>query len=112
MTFPDYDKALLYLERIRKEKRRYARDQFLAIKRVVAKADPDSVLKALIYCLENNIYSASDFEAVVDKYLREKSDINQVTPTQKQAALSINKKIQEVVPDTSNIVDYDKIMKN
>ena len=27
LTFPDYDKAVLFLENIRKEKRRYARDQ-------------------------------------------------------------------------------------
>lgn len=112
MTFPDYDNALTYLERIRKEKKRYARDQFLTIRQAVAKADPESVLMTLSYCLENNIYNATDFEAVIEKYIRERPDNNQYTPAEKQISLSINKKISEVIPDTSNIVDYEKIMKN
>jgi hypothetical protein len=112
MTFPDYDTALTYLERIRKAKRRYARDQFITIRQAVAKANPESVLKTLNYCLENNIYSATDFEAVIEKYTRERTDNNQFTSLEKQAPLSINKKISEVIPDTSNIVDYEKIMKN
>ncbi|GAH47035.1 unnamed protein product, partial [marine sediment metagenome] len=95
MTFPDYDTALTYLERIRKAKKRYARDQFITIRQVVAKANPESVLKTLNYCLENNIYSATDFEAVIEKYTREKTNNNQFISPEKQAPLSINKKISE-----------------
>jgi hypothetical protein len=112
MAFPDYDNALLYLEQIRKEKRRYARDQFLAIRKAVEKASPESVLKALAYCMKNKIYSASDFEAVVDKHLRDNPGSRKITLPAKRTAHSINKKIHEIVPQTSNIIDYDKIMKN
>lgn len=112
MTFPDYDNALLYLEQIRKKKRRYARDQFLAIRKAVDKASPDIVLKTLTYCMKNKIYSASDFEAVMNKYLQDKPDNRKIPTLPVKHAHSMNKKIQEIVPQTSNIVDYDKIMKN
>ncbi|MCJ7771832.1 MAG: IS21 family transposase [Desulfobacterales bacterium] len=113
MTFPDYDKALLFLEKIRKEKKRYARDQFMAIRKAVSRADPQSVLKTLIYCIDNTIHNASDFEAVMDKYIRENKQNNNppATPV-KPGPLSLNRKISEVIPNTSNIIDYEKIMKN
>lgn len=112
MIFPDYDKAVLYLERVRKEKQRYARDQLLHIKRCVSKADPDCVLNALRYCMDKSIHSATDFEAVLDKYIQEKVDSNRSLVVPKQVSLSIKKKITEIIPDTSNILDYEKIMKN
>jgi len=112
MIFPDYDIAVLYLERIRKEKQRYARDQLLHIKRCVTKADPDCVLNALRYCMDKSIHSATDFESVLDKYLQEKVDSNRPLVVPRQVSLSIKKKITEIIPDTSNILDYEKIMKN
>jgi len=112
MLFPDYDRALVYLERIRKEKSRYARDQFLLIKQSITKADPESVMKALTYCMENNIHSATDFEAVIDKNIQDRKNSGQVDPPKKKVSVSINKKINELTPDTSNILDYEKIMKN
>ena len=112
LTFPDYDKAVLFLENIRKEKRRYARDQFMAIRKAVARANPKSVLKALTYCMDNNIHNASDFEAVMDKHIRENKHNNQTSAPVKQASLSMNRIVSEVMPNTSNIVDYEKIMKN
>lgn len=112
MTFPDYDKALLYLENIRKKKQRYARDQLFYIKRCVARADAESVLKTLVYCIDKNIYSATDFEAVMDKHIKERADSNQHIPVIKKVSSSINKTITEVIPNTSNILDYEKIMKN
>jgi transposase len=112
MCFPDYDKAVLYLERIRKEKQRYARDQLLHIKRCVDKAEPDCVLKSLRYCMDKSIHSATDFESVLDMYRKEKVDSKQPGMIPKQVSLSINKKIIEIIPDTSSILDYEKIMKN
>lgn len=112
MTFPDYDKALMYLEQIRKDKPRYARDQFQYICKCVARADVDSVVKTLQYCLDNKIYSAKDFEAVMDNYIQNKQASGQKIPVEKKVSLSINKKIAEIIPDTSNIMDYEKIMKN
>ena len=112
IIFPDNDKALMYLERIRKQKPRYARDQFLHIRKCVNKADVDSVMKTLAYCLDHGIYSAVDFEAVIDKNIQERKASGHKMPVVKQVSLSINKKIAEIIPNTSNILDYEKIMKN
>jgi len=112
LTFPDNDKALIYLEHIRKDKPRYARDQFQYIRKCVARADVVSVVNTLQYCLDNKIYSAKDFEAVMAKHIKERQASGHKTPKVKLVSLSINKKINEIIPNTSNIMDYEKIMKN
>ena len=62
--------------------------------------------------MDKGIHSATDFKAVLDMYRQEKVDSNQPVEVPKQVSLSINKKITEIIPDTSNILDYEKIMKN
>jgi len=112
VLFPDNDSALMYLERIRKEKPRYARDQFQYIRKCVERANADIAGKTLRCCIDNGIYNARDFEAVLDMYLEQsKTDGSPVTEL-KQVSLTINKKIAEITPNTSNILDYEKIMKN
>ncbi len=112
VLFPDNDSALIYLEKIRRDKPRYARDQFLHIRKCVERADLDIAGKTLQYCIDHGIHSARDFEAVMDKYLKERQDNGQPVPEVKQVSLSINKKIAEITPSTSNILDYERIMKN
>jgi hypothetical protein len=113
VLFPDNDKALMYLAKIRKEKPRYARDQFQYIRKFVEeKANVDIAEWTLDYCMDHGIYSAKDFEAVMDKHLRDRLDSGQKIPEAKKVALSINKKVAEITPSTSNILDYEKIMKN
>jgi len=48
----------------------------------------------------------------MDKYIQEKQASGQKIAEVKQVSLSINKKIAEITPDTSNILDYERIMKN
>ena len=112
ILFPDNDSALMYLEKIRKEKPRYARDQCLYIRKCLERADVDIAGKTLRYCIDHDIHSAKDFEAVMDKYLRDRKPDGLPVADLRQAALSINKKIAEITPNTSNILDYEKIMKN
>ena len=112
ILFPDNNSALTYLEKIRKDKPRYARDQFLYIRKCVARADVDIAGRTLQYCIDHGIHSARDFEAVMNKYLEERKPGGKPTTEIKQVSLSINKKIAEITPNTSNIIDYEKIMKN
>ena len=112
VLFPDNDSALMYLEKIRKEKQRYARDQFQYIRKCVERADVDIAGKTLRCCIERGIYDAKDFEAVMDMYLDQRKASGVVTPEMKKVSLSVNKKIAEITPNTSNILDYEKIMKN
>jgi hypothetical protein len=111
--FPDYDNALRYLKRIRTEKNRYAREQITLIKKEVEKAIPEIVSRTTNYCLENNINSANDFAAVLQKYQRESDGSDVDIPVQRHIPSNISRKIAEVIPNTSNIIDYERIvMKN
>ncbi len=110
ISFPDYDKALPYLEQLCNEKRRYARDQLTAIRKTIQKANPEHITKALAYCIKNNIYSASDFEAVINKYQQNGGNQKVIVP--EQPINSLNRKLHEIVPQKSDIENYDAIMKN
>ncbi|MFC2089350.1 IS21 family transposase [Bacteroidota bacterium] len=112
VLFPDNDSALMYLEKIRKEKDRYARDQFQHIRKCVEKADIDIAGKTLQYCIDRGIYDAKDFEAIMNMYLSQRKADGKAKPEFKKVSLTINKKIAEITPNTSNILDYEKIMKN
>lgn len=112
VLFPDNDSALIYLERIRKEKQRYARDQFQYIRKCVERVNADIAGKTLRCCMDNGIYDANDFEAVLEMYLEQGKTEKSPAAELKQVSLTINKKIAEITPNTSNIMDYEKIMKN
>ena len=105
--FSDALKATLYLENLRKQKPRYARDQVQAIEDVLKKYSRDECDQALDYCMENKIPNASDFEPVILALIEQKPTgsikIKDINPLRK-----INTRI---VPQTSNISDYNQILK-
>jgi len=112
VLFPDNDSALMYLEKIRKEKQRYARDQFQYIRKCIERVNVDIAGKTLRCCIDNGIYDAKDFEAVLDNYIKQSGENVKPLSDLKKASLSINKTIAEITPNTSNILNYEKIMKN
>ena len=67
-TFTDPEKAKLWFTFIRKEKPRYIRDQIRSIISTCKRHNAQTIEKALEYCLNNAIYNASDFKAIVEKY--------------------------------------------
>ena len=48
----------------------------------------------------------------MEKYLKERKADGKPIIEIKQVSLCISKKIAEITPDTSNILNYEKIMKN
>lgn len=111
MEFPEYEEAKNYLQKIREKKSRYVRDQLGVIRQVIAPVAPKAVTDTLRYCINNAIYSASDFVAVLE---------NQPSFTNKKVALEETQKIQsplaknikELNPQTSDIFEYEQLMKN
>ncbi len=105
--FSDTIKATAYLENLRKQKPRYARDQVEAIEVAFNKYSKDQCDQALDYCTENNIQKANDFEPVIIALIEQKPSapivIKDINPM-----LKINTRI---VPQTSNISDYNQILK-
>ena len=56
------EKALIFLEGIRREKSRYVRDQFKIIEKSIDEMDRSVISAALEFCTENELYSAVDFK--------------------------------------------------
>ena len=54
-----------FLDRIHTDKRRYARDQYMLIEKILCEYSPEAVEIALQYCLTNELYSAVDFRDAV-----------------------------------------------
>lgn len=111
MKFPDYEKAKSYLQQVRKRKNRYARDQLGAIKQAIIPAAPKVVANTLQYCMDNAIYSATDFIAVLKKqfsYNKQEEPFNEPTKIQSPLAKNMN----ELIPNVSDIFKYEQLMKN
>jgi len=60
-----------FLNAIRQAKPRYIRDQVLLFKQIIESAPKPIVQKALDYCSDNHVVSASDFKAVVEQFTRD-----------------------------------------
>jgi transposase len=71
------EKALIFLEGIRREKSRYVRDQYKIIEKTIAEMDKPVISAALEFCIENELYSAVDFKdaAAYFKKLAESTDL-------------------------------------
>ena len=56
-------KTSSFLSRIHREKRRYYRDQLGVIKKIFEEWDAELIQKALIYCVEHELYSAGELSS-------------------------------------------------
>ena len=56
-------KTSSFLSRIHREKRRYYRDQLGVIKKIFEEWDAELIQKALIYCVEQELYSAGELSS-------------------------------------------------
>lgn len=57
-----------FLNGIRREKTRYARDQFQLILAICVRHDPGILAQALEYCLKRRLFSAVEFRAAIEYY--------------------------------------------
>lgn len=107
LRFSDVPKANLYLENIRQQNPRYVRDQVKMIQSVCDKYPIRQCDNALQYCIENTIYKASDFEPVLTALIdQEPSEASKRTKKN-----LLQKAKYQVKPQTSNISDYNQILK-
>jgi hypothetical protein len=102
-----------FLNAIRQAKPRYIRDQVLLFKQTIESAPKPVVQKALDYCSDNQIVSASDFKAVLEQFTRDdvssfhqpSSPIVYINALNKLPAVALNE------PATSSIEDYETLLK-
>jgi len=89
--FPDKPIIGTFLEGIRTDKPRYIRDQLLVIRETIKGHSPNTISKALDFCIKNRLYSAMDFKDAAVHYAKEQQS---QTPQEKLL------KIIPVFPDS------------
>jgi transposase len=102
-----------FLNAVRTAKPRYIRDQVLLFKQTIENAAKPIVQKALDYCSENQVVSATDFKAVVEQFTRNdtsffhqpSSKVVYMNPLNKLPTVALNE------PATSSIEDYETLLK-
>lgn len=108
--FPENEKAKQWLQTIREKMPRYARDQIGLISKHIQDAPPDLLTGALILCIENKIYQATDFVSILKK-LKE----NAHTPCNDHLParpLSTNARTNDMEPGKRSIESYNRILDN
>ena len=105
--FTDQANALKYLEGLRQNYPRYARDQVRLIAQVCSRHPRADLDKALDYCLGNNICKATDFESVVHTL---SENIPENVPGKEQRS-TLDKYKYQIIPEKSNLSDYKQILK-
>lgn len=103
--FSDPPKALQYLENIRDQNPRYVRDQVKMIHTVCDKYKMQQRDTAMLYCMENKIFLASDFEPVLMALDQEKLSTGQMHKVNR-----IEKEKYRILPQKSNLSDYNQIL--
>jgi len=106
--FADPESVKQYCQQIRKDKPRYIRDQMLIIKRLLRIYPMEIVEQAVVFCIENKIYRATDLESVVKRYHSQQSQ--QDTLEQPVIIKTINQTAHKIIPDKSDISDYQSLM--
>jgi hypothetical protein len=104
--FTDQIKAEGYLASMHKQMPRYARDQINMVVSAGKKYTRDEMDQTLIYCLENNLPKAVDFEPVLLSLRHTTLD-----PTiSRKEVLHLQNSKYKIQPQTSSISDYKQIL--
>jgi len=103
------DNARILLDNIRKEKSRYAKDQFKLIIDAVEKVNSDIVKYAVNYCVNRELWSAVLFKDTVE-YLKLEIE-NQKDRKNILSQISISSKYYGVKPEIRSINDYINALK-
>jgi hypothetical protein len=105
--FTDKSLALKYLEGLRQNYPRYARDQVRLIAQVCSRHPQEDLDRTLNYCMENNIGKATDFESVVQAL---SGSVPKKEPLKEQHS-TLDKYRYKIIPEKSNLSDYNQILK-
>lgn len=103
-------KAELFVELIEKHKSRYLRDNLLLLGKRLAVLEPESVIKAVDFCLENNVYNANSLmEAGIHYQKRQSVDEMEELPWE-SSILPTMAATDLYDPQASKISTYEKLM--
>jgi transposase len=106
--FNEPEQAKAYFQKIREDKPRYIRDQLYTIKKLNGDFDREIANQALMFCVENKIYRATDMVSVAKSIQVRLSQDD--TIRQPIEIKTINQTAQKIIPEKSNISDYQSLM--
>ena len=106
--FKDPHRTREYLLQIREDKPRYIRDQLQYIKKLTGAYSVEIMNQALEFCIENRIYKATDLGSVAKKFQVQESQQGNIT--QPITINTINQSAHKIVPNRSDISDYQSLM--
>ena len=103
------DQTKAWLKLIHTAKPRYVRDQLLMIRKAIENTDRDLVTRTIQYCFENNITSASDFNAIIKQHqLTTENNDQKMRALNPLSGTHLNNAVLE--PRKSSIADYQEII--
>jgi len=106
--FSDPGQVKDYLLKIRDDKPRYVRDQLHHIKKLTGIYSTQVMNRTMDFCVENQIYKATDLESVAKKIHAQ--DSQETTITQPIVINTINQSAHKIIPNKSDISDYQSLM--
>ena len=106
--FKNPEQAKEYLLKIKYDKPRYIRDQLQHIKKLTGSFDMKIMNRAMEFCIENKIYRATDLESVAKNIFSQESQ--EATIKQPVVIRTINQTSYKIVPNKSDISDYQSLM--
>jgi len=106
--FANADQVKEYLLKIRHDKPRYIRDQLQHIKKLTGIFNIEVMNQAMNFCIENKIYKATDMESVAKKIHSHITRDKVITPP--IIIDTINRTAHKIIPNKSDISDYQSIM--
>jgi len=105
--FVDPSAAIKYLDAICKKYPRYSRDQLLEIKKAVGCCPKSKAQETLLFCLDNNILSTTDFHHIIKKSIYPQQQIPQAELRGLSAGAAV---IAATIPAKSDISLYESIL--
>jgi transposase len=106
--FTNPEQAKGYLLQIRHDKPRYVRDQLQHIKKLTGTFDMEVMNQAMVFCIENRIYKATDLGSVAKKI--HSRSTQETTIKQPIIIDTMHRTAHKIIPNKSDISDYQSLM--
>jgi transposase len=102
----------IFLDKIRIRFPRYARDQFSHLKKIINDQPDGLINNTLEYCVSYHLFSSGEFQSVMNHLMKKDGSRDRVSLKDYRPLIPAGdlQQLFSVIPDTSNINDYQLIM--
>lgn len=105
--FSDNDNAVLFLDCLHNRKTRYYRDQLLEIRKLFKEWDADIINQAIEYCIERDLYSATELKSAIYFLSKYKEDSKKVSTA---GIILLPEKYRGGAPPVRELTIYETVM--